>query len=196
MQNCPPDEFLKRFPGSLHSVIFAEPSPVLPDDCKRFLADFGLPRKLTIYCYNDMTLTFTGKAAPLSEIWERDLKRGFYMGEMPPDWTRFFHLADQKYTQGGGWICIEEGSGKLFVIDSDQTDPVYLLNSSVHNFYTTLAYFLDWTEKSGGSLKEIEKLNEDIRNQDCISVEELEPFWINFIEATLDCSELLRIKLE
>jgi hypothetical protein len=157
------------------------------------LTDFGLPRELTIYCYNDITLRFSGSAAPLTFIWQRDLKRGYKLmaqghrpGEMPGEWSRFWHLADQEYVQGGGWVCVEEGTGRLVVIDLNLREPVYLLNSSVRNFYTTLAHFLEWSEKTGGSPAETVRLREALRRQHCIPPEDLEPFWMNFIDATLD----------
>jgi hypothetical protein len=150
------------------------------------LTAFGLPCELTIYCYNDITLRFSGSATPLKAIWERDLKRGYKMGEMPSEWNRFWHLADQEYVQGGGWICIEENSGRLFVIDGDLPEPVYLLNSSVRNFYTTLAHFLEWSEMTDGRTAETFRLRDALRSQNCISPAELEPFWMNFIDATLD----------
>jgi len=150
------------------------------------LTNFGLPCELTIYCYNDITLKFTASATPLAAIWDRDLKRDYKMGVMPGEWTRFWHLADQEYLQGGGWVCVEEVTGRLVVIDLDSTEPIYLLNSSVRNFYTTLAHFLEWSEKTGGSPAETIHLRDALRRQDCIPAEELEPFWMNFIDATLD----------
>src|SRR5262245_15236241 len=123
MHSCSPSEFLTRWPGSLHPVALPDPPPALPEDCRRLLTDFGLPRELTIYCYNDIAVRFSGAAVPLAVIWQRDLKRGYKMGEMPNEWTRFWHVADQEYVQGGGWICIEEGTGKLVVIDGDLPEP-------------------------------------------------------------------------
>lgn len=186
MRVCSPSEFLRRWPGSLLPVVFPDSSPRLPDECRQLLTEFGLPRELRIYCYNDITLRFSGSATPLADIWGRDLKRGYKMGNMPGEWTRFCHLADQEYTQGGGWICIEEATGRLVVIDLDQREPIYLLNSSVRNFYTTLAHFLDWSERTDGGRAETIRLRDAIRRQDCISPKELEPFWMNLIDATLD----------
>jgi hypothetical protein len=150
------------------------------------LTEFGLPRELTIYCYNNMTLRFSGSATPLAVIWKRDLKRGYQIGEMPSEWNRFWHLADQEYLQGGGWICVEEETGRLVEIDLDQRNPICLLNSSLRNFYTTLAHFLEWSETTDGRTAETIRLCDALRRQDCIPPEELEPFWINFIDATLD----------
>jgi hypothetical protein len=148
---------------------------------------------LAIACYNDITLSFSGSATPLAAIWERDLNRGIRLiasvsapGVMPGDWTRFWHLADQEYVQGGGWICIEERTGRLVVIDLDQRDPIYLLNSSVRNFYSILAHLLEWSETTDGGRAETIRLRDALRNQDCIPPEELEPFWMNIIDATLD----------
>lgn len=186
MRTCSPSEFVTRWPGSLHPVALPDPPPALPADCQKLLTEIGLPRELTIYCYNDITLRFSGAATPLTSIWERDPKRGYKMGDMPGEWTRFYHLADQEYVQGGGWICVEEGTGRLVVIDLDQRDPIYLLNSSVRNFYTTLAHFLEWSEKTDGMPAETKRLRDALRRQDCIPTEELEPFWMNFIDATLD----------
>ena len=186
MRTCSPSEFLSRWPGSLHPVAFPDPPPALPEECRHLLTEFGLPRELTIFCYNDITLRFSGSATPLAVIWERDLKRGYKMGDMPGEWTRFWHLADQEYLQGGGWICVEEGTGRLVVIDLDQRDPIYLLNSSVRNFYSTLAHFLEWSEKTDGGTAETIRLRDALHRQDCIPPEELEPFWMNFIDATLD----------
>jgi hypothetical protein len=148
--------------------------------------EFGLPRELTIYCYNDTTLRFSGTATPLAAIWDRDLKLGYKLGEMPGGWTRFWHLADQEYLQGGGWICVEENTGRLVVIDLDHPEPIYLLSSSVRHFYTTLAHFLEWSEKTGGGPAETIRLRDALRRQSCIPPEELEPFWLNIIDATLD----------
>jgi hypothetical protein len=186
MHTCSPSEFGSRWPGSLRPVIFPEPSPALPDDSRQLLTQFGLPRELTIYCYNDITLRFTGSAKPLAAIWKRDLNRGYKMGEMPSEWNRFWHLADEEYLQGGGWVCIEEITGRLVVIDLDLPDPICLLNSSVRNFYTTLAYLLDWSEKTDGSRAKTIGLRDNLVKQRSIPAEELEPFWMNFIDATLD----------
>jgi hypothetical protein len=141
---------------------------------------------LTINCYNDITLMFSGTATPLAAIWERDLRRGHKMGEIPGEWSRFWHLADQEYLQGGGWICVEEETGRLLVIDLDLPEPTYLLNSGVRNFYTTLAHFLEWSERTGGSPAATVRLRDGLRGQDCVPPDELEPFWMNFIDATLD----------
>jgi hypothetical protein len=107
MRTCSPSEFLSRWPGSLHPAVFPDPSPALPEDCQQLLTKFGLPRELTIFCYNDITVPFSESATPLAVIWERDLKRGYKIGDMPGEWTRFWHLADQEYTQRGGWKCVE-----------------------------------------------------------------------------------------
>src|SRR5689334_24144550 len=56
----------------------------------------------------------------------------------------------------------------LFRSDLDLRDPVYLLNSSVRDFYTTLAHFLEWTQKTGGSPAELARLGDALRRQDCI----------------------------
>lgn len=157
------------------------------------LTEIGLPRKLTILCYNDITLTFSGSVIPLAAIWERDLKRGlklmmrgFKPGAMPYEWSRYWHLADQEYVQGGGWICIEERTGRFVFIDLDLPDPIYLLSSNLRNFYTTVAHLLEWTETTDGSPAETIRLRDALRRQDCISPEELGPFWLNIIDATLD----------
>ena len=97
-------------------------------------------------------------------------------------------LADEEYTQGGGWTCVEEGTGRFVVIDLDQREPIYLLSSSVRDFYTTLAHSPDWSENTGGGTEETIRLRDALRSQVCIPPEELEPFWMNFIDATLDCS--------
>ena len=186
MRTSSPREFVSRWPGALRPVTLPEPSPSLPDDCTQLLTEFGLPRELTIYCYNDITLSFTGSLTPLAVIWDRDLKRGYKMGDMPKEWNRFWHIADQEYLQGGGWICIEEKTGRLVVIDVDQSDPIYLLNANIDNFYSTLAHFLDWSEKTSGSPEETEILRDALLSQNCISPDELEEFWMNFIYATLD----------
>jgi hypothetical protein len=186
MRSCSPSEFLSRWPGSLRSVVFPDPPPALPEDCRYLLAGFGLPRELTISCYNNIALKFSGSATPLAAIWDRDPKLGYKMGDMPSEWTRFWHLGDQEYLQGGGWVCIEEVTGRLVVIDLDCREPVYLLNSSVHYFDTTLAHLLDWSEKTGGSPGETAALRDALLKQDCIPAEELEAFWMNFIDATLD----------
>lgn len=186
MRTCSPSEFESRWPGSLHPVAFPDPPPALPDDCRQLLTEFGLPLELTIFCYNDITLRFSGTATPLAVIWERDLKRGCKIGDMPGEWARFWHLADRDYTQGSGWICVEESSGRFVVIDLDQHNPIYLLNSSVRDLYTTLAYFLEWSESTDGGTAETIRLRDALRWQDCVPPEELEPFWMNFIDATLD----------
>jgi hypothetical protein len=186
MRYCTPSEFVRRWPGSLRPIAFPEPRPALPEDCRQLLMELGLPREVTIYCYNDITLRFNDSATPLAAIWERDLKRGYKMGDMPGEWTRFWHLADQEYLQGSGWVCIEEVTGRLVVIDLDLPDPIYLLNSSVRNFYTTLAHFPEWSERTGGSAAETIRLRDALRRQQCVPSEGLEPFWMNFIDATLD----------
>jgi SUKH-4 immunity protein len=189
MRTCSLSEFVSRWPGSLRPVVFPEPPPALPDDCRRLLSDFGLPRELTIYCYNDITMKFTGAATPFAAIfWDRDLKRGYKMGNMPAEWTRFWHLADGEYIQGGCWLCIEEMTGRLVVIDTNCREPLILLNSSVSNFYTTLAHFLDWSERTDGGPAETAILRDALLTQNCIPAKELEPFWMNFIYANLDYS--------
>lgn len=186
MRTCPPYEFASRWPGALRSIRLPDPSPAIPSDCARFLAEYGLPRELTIYCYNDITLSFSCSLTPLAVIWDRDLQLGYQMGGMPKEWNRFWHVADQEYLQGGGWICIEEATGRLLVIDLDLPEPIYLLNTSISDFYTTLAHFLDWSENSDGGPEETVVLRDALLGQDCIPPEELEGFWMNVIYATLD----------
>src|SRR4051794_8978927 len=137
MRTCTPSEFVRRWPGGLRPVVFPGPQPALPGDCRESLTEFGLPGEVTIRCYNDITLKFTGSVTPLAAVWDRDLKRGLKLtarghepGEMPVEWARFWHLADQEYAQGGGWVCVEEVTGRLVVIDLDLRDPICLLNSS------------------------------------------------------------------
>jgi hypothetical protein len=133
-----------------------------------------------------MTMRFDDTATALAVMWERDLNRGYKIGVMPTEWNRFLHVGDQQYTQGGGWICVEEGTGRLVVIDLDQSDPIYLVNSSIRNFYTTLAHFLQWSERTDRGTEEVRRFHDALARQYCIPPEELEPFWMNFIEATLD----------
>jgi hypothetical protein len=160
----------------LRPVTFRLPAPALPADCLHLLTDYGLPRQFNIHCCNDITLKFSGTATPLAEIWKRDLDRGYQMGDMPSEWSRFWHLADQEYCQGGGWICVEESTGRLLVIDLDQPEPIYLLNSSVGRFYTTLGHFLDWSEKTDGGPEVTAILRDALLNQDCIPADELKRF--------------------
>src|SRR5581483_2019739 len=178
-RTCSPADFLKRWPGSLRPISLSSPRPALPEDCRRLLADFGLPSELTIRCYNDLRIRFSGTATSLATIWDRDLKRGHKLGEMLAGWNRFWHLADFEYVQGGGWICVEEHTGRLLAIDMDLPEPVYLLSSSVRNFYTILAHFLEWTERTGGTPAETIHLRDELRRQDCVPPDELEPFWLN-----------------
>lgn len=105
---------------------------------------------------------------------------------MPTTWSRFWHIADQEYTQGGGWLCIEVTTGRLVLIDLDQKDPIYQVNAGLLNFYTTLAYFLDWTESTAGTFEETRLLRDALHKQCAIPLEELQPFWMNIIDATLD----------
>ncbi|MBS0204057.1 MAG: SUKH-4 family immunity protein [Planctomycetes bacterium] len=186
MHTYTPSEFQSRWPGALRPITLPTPPPALPDDCTRLLTELGLPRELAIYCNNDTTLRFSGSLTPLAVIWDRDLQRNYKMGDMPEGWNCFWHIADQEYLQGGGWICIEEISGRMVVIDLDQTDPIYSINSSVANFVTTLAHFLDWSENSGGSPEETIILRDGLLSQNCIPPDELEGFWMNFIYSTLD----------
>ena len=197
MQPCSPSEFTTRWPGSLRPIAMTAPHPALPEDCRTLLTEFGLPGEVAISCYNDITLRFSGEVTPLARIWERDLKRGLQLmvwdhepGEMPRGWTRYWHLADQEYLQGGGWLCVEEGTGRLVVIDLDLSEPIYLLNSSVRSFYTTLAHFLEWSERTGGGPADTIRLRDALSRQDCVPPEELEPFWMNIIDATLDSDRM------
>src|SRR5437870_4910819 len=103
MRTCWPSEFVRRWPSGLRPIVLPDPPPALPADCRRLLTEFGLPREVMICCYNDITLEFSGSAAPLAVVWERNLQRGYKMGDMPGAWTRYWHLADQEYLQGGGW---------------------------------------------------------------------------------------------
>jgi hypothetical protein len=187
MQTITPSDFLARWPGSLRPIALPKPGPKLPRDCRRLLTKFGLPAELTIRCYNDTTLRFTGVATPLADIWQRKLEQGLKLDKMPADWNRFWHLGDTECVQISTWLCVEEGSGRLVVIDlGHPRNPIYLMNSSVGNFYTTLAYFLEWSEKSDGSSAETTLLRDALLRQQCIAPAELKPFWMDFVEFTID----------
>lgn len=186
MRICSPSEFARRWPGALRPFTLPHPAPALPDGCADLLTEFGLPSDLTIYCHNDITLSFGSTLTSLAAIWDRDLKRGYQMGDMPKEWHRFWHVADQAYLQGGGWICIEDTTGKLVVIDLDLPEPIYLLSSSIRTFYTTLAHFLNWSENHDGTPEETAILRDELLRQECVSPDELQEFWMNFIYATLD----------
>src|SRR5258707_14945520 len=68
MRTCSPSEFLTRWPGSLHPVALPDPSPALPEGCHRCFTECGLPGALTIYCYKDIPLRFSGSVTPLAAI--------------------------------------------------------------------------------------------------------------------------------
>jgi hypothetical protein len=74
MRTCLPSEFVTRWPGSLHPIAVPDPPPSLPEDCRWLLTKFGLPRELTIYCYNDIILRFSGVLVdrPILEICGND----------------------------------------------------------------------------------------------------------------------------
>ncbi|MDX2107515.1 MAG: hypothetical protein SFY67_14030 [Candidatus Melainabacteria bacterium] len=175
-------EWTKRW----HPVILPQSPPALPRDCELVLLNLGFPQVVEIRCYNDITLEFSGKLTKLSDIWQRDTDTGLKLGTMPKDWNRFWHVADQKYLQGGGWICIEEKTGKLFVIDLDLSEPVFLLCSSVQNLYRLLLHANLWTENTDGNSNAIKKLRRELLSLTNFSSKELGPFWINIIDATLD----------
>ena len=178
--------FLERWKGVLRPVNFPDPAPSLPQEATEFLTSFGLPAKVLIRCYNDITIDFFREAIPLATIWEADRERGFNWGSMPSEWTCYWHLGEVEYLQGGGWFCIEEVTGRLVVIDLDSSDPIYGVNASVGNFYAILGAFLDWSEEMSGEVEAISDLRDFLSQQTSVTFEELEPFWINIIDATLD----------
>ena len=79
-----------------------------------------------------------------------------------------------------------ERTGRLVVIDLDQRDPIYLVNEACVTSTRSSAHLLVWSETTDGSRAETIRLRDALRDQDCIPAEELEPFWINIIDATLD----------
>jgi hypothetical protein len=50
----------------------------------------------------------------------------------------------------------------------------------------TLAHFLEWSETTDGRTAATIRLRDALRRQDFVSPAELEPFWMSFIDATLD----------
>lgn len=128
MRTCTAAEFVRRWPDRLHAIV-VPPELALPESSRNLLTQFGLPSKLTIVCYNDTTWTFSGQATPLATIWARGLERGQMLDDIPEGWDRFWHLADEEYCQGGGWVCIEAITGRLVVIDLDAPQEIYLVSS-------------------------------------------------------------------
>ena len=189
-----PSKFLSRWPSSLQPVSFPDPAPELPSECFTQLSQYGLPKAVVIQCNNSIRLRFTGIAFPLATAWNEDVERGYKLGNMPADWSRFWHLGEEEYLQGGGWICIEEKTGRLVIIDLDQEDPIYDINSSLTNFYTTLALFLDWSETTESSVSSIRKLIDTLEQQQIIPNDELSYFWLDFLDSTLD-SSMDRVKV-
>jgi hypothetical protein len=72
------------------------------------------------------------------------------------------------------------------IIDLDSADPICPVNVSVQHFYSTLAYFLDWTEEMTGGASSLQILREALLRQDRVPAQELEPFWLNLLDATMD----------
>jgi hypothetical protein len=91
-----------------------------------------------------------------------------------------------EYVQGGGWVCVEEHSGRLVVINLDQRDAITLFHSSVSDFYSILAHLLAWSEKTDGSRNDLIRLRDGLRRQTVIPQDDLESYWLNAIDATLD----------
>jgi hypothetical protein len=193
MNTCTPLDFLERWPGSLRPVILPDPSPALPDDCREPLTRFGLPCAIDIHGV-DISLEFSGTAVPLAVAWEEALRHGYQLvvdGQapwtMPQEWGALWHVGHQEYVQGGAWICVEEWTGRLVAVDLDSPEPVYPISASVAHFYTTLAFFLDWSARTDGTASRIRGLRDVLMHQDCIPADELEPFWLTeVVDNSLD----------
>ncbi|WP_459554476.1 SUKH-4 family immunity protein [Lacunimicrobium album] len=186
MQSCSPIEFASRWQCEARPFTFPVSLPLLPDNCISILREYGLPREVSIRCYNDISLKFHQTLTPLELIWSRHIDLGCKLGKMPSEWKRFWHVGDTEYLQGGAWICLEESTGRIFAIDLDLPEPVYLVNSSVANLYTTLNALLLWTKESTGDHNAMMRLRADLKQQDCIPPDELNAFWLNNIEASVD----------
>lgn len=145
------------------------------------LSGFGLPSRFVIHCYNDIEVKL-GLCQPLELIWQRDTDAGYMLGEFMPAFSAYYFLADVSYLQGHAWLCIEQGSGRLIVVDLDASGSAYLCCANVPNFYTILGYFLEHPAEPA----EQQALLDSLLAQDGIPAAELEPFWLNVLVATMD----------
>lgn len=74
---------LTKWTRKWHPISFSKAPLTLPPDCEQFLVNLGLPHVVEIQCYNDITLSFSGKITKLSDIWQRDTDKGMMLGVMP-----------------------------------------------------------------------------------------------------------------
>ncbi len=193
-----------QWPGKLQKIDFASPEPNLPSNTQIFLRDAGLPKMVAIEAYVDSQIEFYETGVHLSNVWAEELERGvqLHFGDQDPEtfpgeWNKYWKIGDEKWTQGGAWICIEERTGHLVAINLDADEPISLMNYSLLSFLAALDCAIKWTDKYNGNIDDTPLLTKALSLHPVLKEGEIDSYWGNLIESTVDYGcEHLRIMLK
>jgi hypothetical protein len=149
----------------------------IPDDARAFLVQAGLPS--LIRCRGgsfEAKITFCRLASGLSPI----LSMQTVGPPLPPEWSVYWILGDEFFSNGAAWWCIHQDSGHIDRIDIELEHPIRFANSSVAQFAAAALAAASWSERGGS---EADELDRELTALDSASMGSDRNFW----PAYLDC---------
>lgn len=95
-------------------------------------------------------------------------------GALPTEWLRYQVFGDERFNNGGAFVCIDEMDGSVVRIDVELEKPLSLLNTSVDRFVTSFKllnnYFVFATQ-------DLEDLTRRLRFADSKAFDEGSHWW-------------------
>ena len=175
-----PINFQEQWGQPLRKVVF-EPRPMLPDETTSFFHFAGLPESVTV---GSSRFRFVTTARKLSDVWRKEFDARL---SMPHDWNRFWHLGEVEFIQSTAWVCIEELTGRIVMIDVEVSEPITDINSSILLLMTSLKVMLDWHRETGGRMETLKKLTGTLETE--VQDNDAEEYWLPYLEYEEESAE-------
>ena len=137
-----------------------------------------MKRTLKIEAYDSLQIYFSGERLPLLDAWDANF-------ECPEELHKHIVIGTGAFSQGVFWIT--EFEDKIYAVDPDHHEVVYLINNSLENFNFIAEKLTEWSQENSdpeACLVYLKTIAEDKG----ITEKELDGFWLNLIEATIDYS--------
>jgi hypothetical protein len=150
----------------------------IPNEDRDFLVRGGLPALIRYFPGStDGVVTFCRLATGLVPV----------LGErtggppLPPDWSAYWIIGDEFFSNGAAWWCLHGPSGRVDRIDIEIEPPIEFVNSSVAHFASALLAASQWSAQCGHSveewLSEVDRFKRALAELDPPCVQSDRNFW-------------------
>src|SRR5262245_42999644 len=127
-----PEEFARAWgDDALTRLPIDHANVPIPAGARAFLVQAGLPNRITFHAgETGSELTFERLKSGMSSI----LSEKTVGPPLPRNWSIYWVLGDEYFSNGWVWWCIHQNDGHILRIDGELADPIQFVNTSTAHF--------------------------------------------------------------